>query len=302
MLFIRDFARLSGGHLKFADYMTHTAASGFVRPVFYQTSRSDAVLGNIFNNYNGPRIHELRPFPAYFVAGEDWFILEGAGIDPKGAPVVNLIQGLRHAEPTNLLFVCLARPALRICVSPAVADAIRDHANGEVHVIENGIEVGPVPDRRPLGGPARVFVAGLKNPEVAHNVAALLDGLAEVDLVTEPLPRPVFLARMAQASVCVLLPLKREGFFLPPLEGMALGRGVVTPNCGGNRAYCRPGENCLMPTYDAEPLAAAALTLIQDRAQLERLAATGLRTATERSIERERSAYHALLARYLGRW
>jgi hypothetical protein len=106
---------------------------------------------------------------------------------------------------------------------------------------------------------------------------------------------------MAQASVCVLLPLEREGFFLPPLEGMALGRGVATPDCGGKRAYCRPGENCLMPTYGAEPVAAAALTLIQDRAQLKRLAVTGLRTATERSIEHERSAYHALLARYLGR-
>jgi hypothetical protein len=147
MLFIRDFDRFSGGHLKCVDYMTHTAVSGFVRPVFYQTSRSDAAPGNVFNDYNGPRVHELRPFPAYFVAGEDSFIFEGAGIDPKGAPVVNLIQGLRHAEPTNLLFPCLARPALRICVSPAFADAVRDHANGEVHVIENGIEVGPVPDR-----------------------------------------------------------------------------------------------------------------------------------------------------------
>jgi hypothetical protein len=190
MLFVWDFAEFSSGHLKFADYISHTAASGFVRPVFYQTSRSDAVLGNIFNNYDGLRIHELRPFPAYFIAGEDWLILDGAGIDPKGSAVVNLIQGLRHAEPTNLLFACLARPALRICVSPAVADAIRNHANGEVHVIENSIEVGAVPDRRPLDGPPRVFVAGLKNPEVARNVAALLDGLAEVDLVTEPLPRP----------------------------------------------------------------------------------------------------------------
>ena len=247
MLFVRDFTAFSGGHLKFADYMMHTAASGFVRPVFYQTPRSDAVVGNVFNDYDGSRIQELRAFPAYFIAGEDWFILEGAGIYLRERPSSTSSRELRHAEPTNLLFACLARPALRICVSSTVADAIRNHANGEVHVIENSIEVGAAPDRRPLAGPARVFVAGLKNPEVAHNVAALLDDLAEVDLVTEPLPRQVFLARMAQASVCVLLPLKREGFFLPPLEGMALGRGVVTPDCGGNRAYCRPGENCLMP-------------------------------------------------------
>jgi glycosyltransferase involved in cell wall biosynthesis len=81
---------------------------------------------------------------------------------------------------------------------------------------------------------------------------------------------------------------------------MALGRGVITPDCIGNSAYCRPGENCLMPIYVADALAAAARILIDDGAQLQRLAAAGLKTASQRSIERERNAYHALLASYLG--
>lgn len=298
MLFVRDFAGFTGGHLKFADYMKHTAASGLAEPVFYQTPRSSAVPNNFFNEYDGRRIDRLRPFPAYFIAGEDWFILDQAGINPGPAPVVNLIQGLRHAEPENPLFGCLARPALRICVSPAVANAIRDDVNGDVHVIENGIETDPLLTRRPFDKPARVLIAGLKNPEVARRIAALLDGYAEVDLFTDLLPRPAFLARMAEASVCVLLPLEREGFFLPPLEAMALGRGVITPDCIGNSAYCRPGENCLMPIYGAEALAAAARTLTHDVAQLERLAAAGLKTATQHSIERERNAYHVLLASY----
>ncbi|MGH8325000.1 MAG: glycosyltransferase, partial [Steroidobacteraceae bacterium] len=199
------------------------------------------------------------------------------------------------------LFTCLARPALRICVSPAVADAIRDHANGDVHIICNGIEVAPHPAERPLGGPARVFVAGLKNTEVARATAARLGGLVEVDLVTELLPRPVFLARIAEATVCIFLPVMREGFFLPPLEAMALGRGVIVPDCGGNRAYCHPGQNCLMPAYDPEALATGALMLVRNGAQLQRLADAGRKTAAEQPIEKERSAYLALLARYLGR-
>ena len=302
MLFVRDFAGFTGGHLKFLDYMKHTALSGLALPVLYQTARSRAVPGNIFNDYEGRTIDRLQPFPAYFMAGENWFILDEAGIDLLDAPIINLIQDMRHAEPGSPLFTCLARPALRICVSPAVADAIRDHANGEVHVICNGIAVASHPGERPLGDPARVFVAGLKNTEVARATAARLDGLVEVDLATGPLPRPVFLARIAEATVCIFLPKMRgEGFFLPPLEAMALGRGVIVPDCGGNRAYCQPGQNCLMPPYDPDALAAAALTLAQNGAELQRLADEGRKTAAEQSIEKERGAYHALLARYLGR-
>ncbi|MGH6848406.1 MAG: glycosyltransferase [Methylocella sp.] len=301
MLFVRDFAGFSGGHLKYLDYMTHTAASDFVEPVLYQTARSRVAPRNVFHDFEGRTIDRLQPFPAYFIAGGDWFILDDAGINLHEAPIVNLVQGFRHAEPGSPLLACLARPALRICVSPAVAGAVRDHANGEVHIICNGIEVAPHVPERTLGGPARVFVAGLKNTEVARATAARLDGLVEVDLVTEPLPRSVFLARIAEATVCIFLPVMREGFFLPPLEAMALGRGVIVPDCGGNRAYCQPGQNCLMPAYDAEALAAGALMLVRNDAQLQRLADAGRKTAAEQSIEKERSAYHALLARYLGR-
>jgi len=72
-------------------------------------------------------------------------------------------------------------------------------------------------------------MAGLKNTEAALATAARLDGLVEIDLVTEPLPRPVFLARIAEATVCIFLPVTREGFFLPPLEAMALGFIKITP-------------------------------------------------------------------------
>ncbi|MEJ0095332.1 MAG: glycosyltransferase [Methylocella sp.] len=301
MLFVRDFAGFTGGHLKFADYMRHTAASGIADPVLYQTPRSRDVSGNIFNDYEGATIDELRPFPAYFLAGEDWFILEAAGIDPGGRPVVNLIQGLRHADPAHPLFAYLARPALRICVSSAVADAIRGHANGDVQVVENGVELDAVVDRRPLAAPPRILIAGFKNPQVARAISARLESHAEVDLVVEQMPRLAFLAKIAAASICVMLPVAREGFFLPPLEAMALERGVVTPDCGGNRAYCRPGENCLMPDYDADALAAAALELAHDQRQLERLAAGGVRTAAKYSVDRERIAYQAALASYLGR-
>lgn len=297
MLFVRDYTVFAGGHLKYADYIRHTMASAGVEPVLYQTPRSHATAANIFQEFADRTIAVLEPFPAYFIAGTDWFILDEAGIDPGAAPVVNLIQDFRYADPGHPVHRCLHRPALRICVSEPLAAAVRDHANGEVHVIPNGL-AAIAPPATAAGSP-RVFIAGLKNPDVARAAAHLLAGIVEVDLVTQPLPRPEFLERMARATVCLLLPVPREGFYLPPLEAMALGRGVVTTDCEGNRGYCRHDGNCLMPPAAPDELAAAALALVRDAPRLRRLVDEGRETAALHSLDRERTAYLGILDRYL---
>jgi glycosyltransferase involved in cell wall biosynthesis len=295
MLFVRDFAGFTGGHKKFWDYLCHTLESRIASPVLYQTPRSRLVAGNIFDQFDGVTIDQLRSFPAYFVAGDDWFTLDAAGIDTRSSTVINLVQGFRHAVPNSPLFACLRRPATRICVSPGVADAIRNHTNGELHVIENGIEVTDISDSYPLDAVPRIMIAGLKNPGIAREIAAQLSDYP-VDVITDQLPRNDFLRRMAGASICILLPLPKEGFFLPPLEAMALGRGVVTPDCGGNLCYCKPNDNCVMPDYEAGALAEGAKALARDRERLACLAVAGRATARKRSIDHERNAYWAILA------
>lgn len=297
MLFLRDFTGFSGGHLKYADYIRHTRTSGRVDPVLYQTPRSLAAAGNCFGEFSDLFIGTLGPFPAYFIAGVDWFILDEAGIDPALAPVVNLIQDFRYADPCHPVHLCLRRPALRICVSEPLADAIRDHANGEVHVIPNGI-TSTTTVSQPAGLP-RVLIAGLKNPTVAQAVAQRLDGLIDVDLITHSLPRQAFLERISRATVCVLLPLPREGFYLPPLEAMGIGCAVVTADCEGNRAYCRHDENCLMLPATPDGLAEATLALVRDDTRRRRLVEGGRETAAEHTLDRERVAYFRILDRYL---
>jgi glycosyltransferase involved in cell wall biosynthesis len=134
---------------------------------------------------------------------------------------------------------------------------------------------------------------------MATELASCLVEYAEVDLLTTLVPRDEFLARIASATICIFLPIEREGFFLPPLEAMALGRGVITPDCYGNRGYCRDGENCLMPSYSSSHIAAAAIDLVTNREKLRKLAGAGKQTATLHSLEKERSAYHTILRRYL---
>jgi glycosyltransferase involved in cell wall biosynthesis len=274
-------------------------ASGLVQPKFYQTRRSRPIAENIFDDFQGERIYRIARSASYFVAGEDWFLLDAAGVDTAGAPVINLVQGFRHADPRNALFACLSRPALRICVSDAVAESIRPHANGEVEVIPNGIEINELP-RGAFRQASRVLIAGWKKPALALDVAKRLRERVDVELITEPTPRPAFLRSLAQAAVSVLLPLDREGFFLPPLEAMSLGSTVVTVDCLGNR-YCVDGGNCILTEADPDALSKAALALVLDPERRRPLIAAGLETAAHHSLKGERQAYHRVLRDFLSR-
>ena len=68
-------------------------------------------------------------------------------------------------------------------------------------------------------------------------------------MLTEHVPRDEFLDAMRRARVTLFLPNEEEGFYLPALEGMALGTIVVCPDCVGNRSFCLPGVNAFRPDY-----------------------------------------------------
>ena len=214
MLFTRDFTGFSGGHLKFLDYLRHTAASGLAAPTLYQTPGSAQIPGNPFNSCGVPQITTLRPFPSYFLAGMDWYLLDDRRHRPR-----RRAHGQSHPGPAPRRTRYAAFRLPRAPARAAFASASRSRmpsppSQCPVHAIPNGIELPPLPVR-PLDAPPRIFINGSKNPEMATEVAARLHGQAEVDLATTMLLREDFLARMAAASICVLLPLPAEGFFLP---------------------------------------------------------------------------------------
>ena len=261
LLFHRDYRGFTGGHLKVLHYFSHAMHSTRFRPRIFFTPDSIRGPENPWHGIAPPPLDSWRPTEAaaLFVAGLDW----AAVPDPPPAPVINLIQSVRHAHPGDPRRPFLRRPAVRICVSEEVANAIvgTGEVNGPVHVIPNGIDLENIPAASERDIP--VLIAGLKNPALAAAIAArLADTGVAVEVTDAMLPRRAFLDRLSRARVAITLPNREEGFYLPALEAMAAGAIVVCPDCTGNRGFCRDQETAFRPSYTVDDIVGAAITAV----------------------------------------
>lgn len=299
VLFYRDFTRFTGGHLKLWHYFNHVRSSGTHRPHVWFTERSlwddtnpwwpmkDEVAGS----------WQHRVPSVLFLEGNDWGRLDEAARLQSAIPILNLVQGFRHADPARRPYGFLRYKAVRICVSAEVKEAIvaTGRVNGPVFVIPNGLDLPALAPRQ--RGQCDVLVVGFKNQELARQVCDRVRILAaDTELLDLQLPRPAFLEALQRARVTVFLPKAREGFYLPALEAMAIGTLVVCPDVVGNRSFCLPGHNCLRPEYGLEEIVratAAALALSPERRAA--MLANALQTARAHDMDRERKAFLAIL-------
>ncbi len=296
VLFHRAFGRFAGGHLKVLDYFRHTAATEGFEAAIHLTP--DSLPANPWAGEAGI-VDRYAPETAdiLFVAGMDWQALDGFPAIEERIPVINLIQGLRHATPGTPLFQALGRRAMRICVSAEVAEAIlaTGRCNGPVHTIQNGLDRADLPaavaDKQ-----VDVFIAGLKQPQLAAELASRLErhGLS-VDCQTTQVERQAFLSRMAGARIVVLLPLEQEGFFLPALEAMAMGSVVICPDCVGNRSFCIDGVSAMMPKAEAAAIEAAVRQACRSPELAASLRRGALAASARHDFAAERAAYQTIL-------
>jgi hypothetical protein len=229
------------------------------------------------------------------LGGANWRMLDRYPLVLPNIPVINLVQHVKHADSELRLKKFLRRKAIRICVSDQVANELRatELTVGPLVVIPNGIDLTSLPARRGGQSQVDVLIAGLKEPELAAQVADRLarDG-RHIDVLVEQLSRPDFLARIQEARVTVFLPHETEGFYLPALEGMALGTIVVCPDCIGNRSYCLPGHNAFRPNYTIDDIVRDVETaLALPSAEAHQLLENARQTAAEHSLERERQTF-----------
>ncbi|MFM8285046.1 MAG: glycosyltransferase [Planctomycetaceae bacterium] len=296
VLFRRDYHGFSGGHLKVWHYFRHTTASRRFVPRIYLTPWSIIDAQCPWRDLDPPPLTRWSPggAAALFVAGLDWEAIP----EPFTIPVVNLVQGLRHADPDDPRHAFLSRPAVRICVSAEVARAITatGRVNGPVHVIDNAIdlaELPPVPAMRDID----VLVVGSKRPDQARAITTMLRARGvRAECHDSVLPRHAYLRLVARAAIAVFLPLEREGFYLPALEAMALGTLVVCPDCGGNRGFCHDRVTALVPTAGSHDLVAAVIGAIAmpdtDRQAIRRSAE---KVVARHRLDEERRSFLAIL-------
>jgi glycosyltransferase involved in cell wall biosynthesis len=266
------------------------------------------------NPWNAAREHVLGAgedvdFDVLFLSGVDWRgMIPIEERDEYRRPIINIVQHVWHACPNDSLnrHRFLPHKAIRICVSPEITKAITrtGRVRGPVFTIPNALDL----DALAGIGPAQVrdidlLVAANKQPELGRRVAARLQRPGRtVRLVDERIPRVDLLALMARARVSVLVPNPKEGFYLPALEGMALGTVVVCPDCIGNRSFCLPGETCFRPDYDEDAIVAAADEALRDEPGLDEMRARALATARAHDMPRERREFLEILDRVDELW
>lgn len=301
ILFHRKFRRFHGGHLKVWHYFNHVLVTpGFDALALFDIDSTWDATNPWFRARDRviDTLGELRP-DALFVAGRDWQRLDALGLLDRDLPILNLIQHVRHADDWSIQSRYLDRKAIRICVSEEVAEAVTAAGSrGPIVVIPNAVDVPSVARDAKERRPTDLLVAGLKQPGLAMRLAERLEAPGRaMETLTEHLERDDFLAAIRRARVTLFLPNDEEGFYLPALEGMALGTLVICPDCVGNRAFCLPGQNAFRPEYRFDELVRAAEEALSlPLADADALIACGRRTAQAHSPWAEREAFSHVLA------
>jgi hypothetical protein len=174
---LRRGAEFKLTHYKVWHYFEHVRHSVGYVPLIAFSQRTRWDNGNPWSRLLSEGTKVSRPLRAdiLFVAGFDWLNLE-AGARPRSKiPVINLLQGIRHADPVEPLYGFLSHRAIRICVSEAVANAVAatGRVNGPLHVIPNGTDLASAPRTAAWGGRSwDVVIAGVKAPEARRGASA----------------------------------------------------------------------------------------------------------------------------------
>jgi len=105
------------------------------------------------------------------------------------------------------------------------------------------------------------------------------------------------------SDVFLATPLVEEGFYMPGLEAMAAGAVVISSDAGGNRAYCRFGENCIEVGFEDAGGYVGALKSLREGGtrEIERLRRGGYEAVKLHTLEHEQERFGEFMERLVGR-
>jgi len=309
VLFHRNFQRFTGGHLKVFHYFEHVRSSPSheARIRFSPDSAWDSTnpWSRLRETVVGPE--ESVHADVLFLAGMDWLSLDPDQRAKSPVPIVNLIQDFRPTRKGAALHEFLGHPAIRICVSAQIEEALRDigTVEGPIFTVPVGIDLASLPDGRAADErDIDCVVLAVKDRQLGGGIAGRLTAAGfRVLLVDSPLPREELLLAMARARVAVHLPASVEGAYMPALESMALGALVVCPDCVGNRSFCRDGETCLVPKRSKRAIVKSALAaLAASPAERDPMLASAREESAAHGLTHERDRFLEILDRVEELW
>ena len=305
VLFYRDLVAYYGGHQKVADYFGHLESSFNYKPEISFSVRTHWGACNPWFPAYQHKCVEFNPanYDLIFLAGMDWQVyLPYQGECNK--PVINFIQHVRHADPDSDLFKFLSQPAVRICVSHQVADAIKatGKTNGPIFTIPNGIDL-------PLLVKDKIYdliILGIKQPDIAKAIQKrLVESGLRLLVVDQWVPREEWFGLLAASRLALLLPNVTEGFYLPALEAMKYCDLVIVPDCIGNREFCRDNKNCLMPEYNVNSILVCVercLQLLKNEQVLTVFKHEMVQTLNAHTLANERKAFLRIMDEVQNLW
>ena len=324
MYFPTPTFRPVGGVVKIFDYVNHARSLGY-EPVIAcpESYKPGLPLFEIprfsdISPQNGIRFTELEkvsvgPHDLAFLSWPMHYDIVEPRISrwTRQEQVIFIVQNVRWANPNWLggyALRLLSRPMARIMTNDVVLEAVRPYLNESsmTEVIELGHASEFFAKGRTggLGSPVRVGYTTWKSG-VGDEVARLLSRGSDFEFraIREPVGWDELRELYHWSDVFLATPLAEEGFYLPGLEAMAAGAVVISSDAGGNRAYCRFGENCLPANFEDAGSYAAALRALRDYGpeEIGQLRRVGYETVSLHTLEYERDQFGEFMGRLTSR-
>jgi hypothetical protein len=325
MYFLTPTFRPVGGVVKVFDYVNHARSLGY-EPVIAcpESYKPGLPLFRI------PRFSEISP-----QNGVGFTALESVSIGPydlaflswpthyqvveprlsrwtRHEQVIFIVQNVRWANPSftgGYALRLLSRPMARIMTNEVVLEAVRPYLNASslTEVIRLGHDSAFFAKQRSggLSSPVRVGYTTWKS-DVGDRVAELLtksDPDFDFRAIREPVGWDELRALYHWSDVFLATPLVEEGFYLPGLEAMAAGAVVVSSDAGGNRVYCRFGQNCIGVDFEDAAGYVKALRTLKSYGleEIDRLRSGGYETIRLHTLEHERDRFGEFMERLTDR-
>jgi hypothetical protein len=317
--FLTPTFRPVGGVVKIFDYVNHARTFG-LEPVIccpepfkeglplFRISRFSGISPAMGFRFVDLEKVSVGPHDLAFVSWPAHYEILGPRLSrwTHHEQVICIVQNVRWANPkfTNGYAIrLLSRPMARIMTNDVVLEAVRPYLNetSMTEVIDLGHDTTFFARERTggLGPRIRVAYTAWKS-DVGDRVA---EGIRDPAFEFRAIRNPVGWVELRElyhwADVFLATPLVEEGFYLPGLEAMAAGAIVLSPDAGGNRAYCEFGENCLRVEFDDPSSYVEVLLSLRtaDPAKLDRMRRRGYETTGRHTLSREKEHFGAFLER-----